>query len=131
MRTGAFLDDRRYERIWIGEEHGRYFDRGCLLLAVGGMAGWFLRKGWWNERVVGDGGTIVAEVQTASEKELIRLKEDKEAFDVLMGYNIDMIMGLTRRSKTMGQNKQDKSVGAFMKRGGSTTTVWCRTNTGW
>ena len=38
---------------------------GVLLLGVGGMAGWFLRKAV--ERL-----THKAEVQTASEKELIR-----------------------------------------------------------
>lgn len=54
------------------------------------MAGWFLRKAV--ERL-----THKAEVQTASEKELIRLKEDKEAFDVLMGYNIDMAYGIDKK----------------------------------
>lgn len=63
---------------------------GVLLLGIGGMAGWFARKAV--ERL-----THKAEVQTASEKELIRLKEDKEAFDVLMGYNIDMAYGLDKK----------------------------------
>nr|DAI33313.1 MAG TPA: hypothetical protein [Caudoviricetes sp.] len=63
---------------------------GVLLLGVGGMAGWFLRKAVERR-------THKAEVQTASEKELIRLKEDKEAFDVLMGYNIDMAYGIDKK----------------------------------
>lgn len=63
---------------------------GVLLLGIGGVAGWLARKAV--ERL-----THKAEVQTASEKELIRLKEDKEAFDVLMGYNIDMAYGLDKK----------------------------------
>lgn len=63
---------------------------GVLLLGIGGVAGWFLRKAV--ERL-----THKSEVQTASEKELIRLKEDKEAFDVLMGYNIDMAYGIDKK----------------------------------
>ena len=63
---------------------------GVLPLGIGGTAGWFLRK-------TVDRMTHKAETQTASEKELLRLKEDKEAFDVLMGYNIDMAYGLDKK----------------------------------
>lgn len=63
---------------------------GVLLLGIGGVAGWFLRKAV--ERM-----THKVEAETASEKELLRLKEDKEAFDALMGYNIDMAYGLDKK----------------------------------
>ena len=42
-------------------------------------------------------GCGAADTQGRSEKELIRLKEDKEAFDVLMGYNIDMAYGIDKK----------------------------------
>ena len=63
---------------------------GVALLVIDGAGGWFLRKAV--ERL-----TRKAEVQATSEKELLRLKEDKEAFDVLMGYNIDMAYGLDKK----------------------------------
>ena len=63
---------------------------GVLLLGTGGVAGWFLRKAV--ERL-----TRKAEVQAASEKELQRLKEDKEAFETLLGYNIDMAYGIDKK----------------------------------
>ena len=63
---------------------------GVLLLGIGGVAGWFARKAV--ERM-----TRKAEVQAASEKEMQQLKEDKEAFDVLMGYNIDMAYGIDKK----------------------------------
>ena len=63
---------------------------GVLLLGIGGVAGWFTRKAV--ERM-----TRKAEVLAASEKEMQQLKEDKEAFETLLGYNIDMAYGIDKK----------------------------------
>lgn len=63
---------------------------GVLLLALGAAGGWFARRSY-------EALTRKVETETASEQELQRLKEDKEAFDVLMGYNIDTAYGLDKK----------------------------------
>ena len=63
---------------------------GVLLLGIGGVAGWSARKAV--ERM-----TRKAEVRAASEKEMQQMKEDKEAFETLLGYNIDMAYGIDNK----------------------------------
>ena len=61
-----------------------------VLLGIGGAAGWVLGRAY--ERTLHRQA-----VQTATEKELQRLQEEKEAFDLLLNYNINTAYGLDKK----------------------------------
>lgn len=63
---------------------------GVLLLGIGGAAGWVLGRAY--ERTLHRQAA-----QTATEKELQRLQEEKEAFDLLLNYNINTAYGLDKK----------------------------------
>ena len=66
---------------------------GVVLLGLGGAAGWLAH------------GLYVLAKQTKPEpeapeaREAERLREDRRAFETLMGYNVDMAYGLDREEE--------------------------------
>lgn len=68
---------------------------GLLLLLIGGAAGWALRIVWDKAR-----RQTVAE--QLGERERQRLREDHQAFEVLLGYSPDMAYGLDKVAETEG-----------------------------
>lgn len=66
---------------------------GVLLLGIGGASGWFLRmlleRGKQGERETG----------TPEAREAQRMQAERQAFETLMGYNVDMAYGLDGREE--------------------------------
>lgn len=61
---------------------------GMVLVALGGLAGWFLRG--IEERAK----RLSPEPETPGTQEVQRMQAERQAFETLMGYNVDMAYGL-------------------------------------
>ena len=66
---------------------------GVLLLAIGGAGGWFLRM------LLERGTRGVRGAETPEAREAQRMQAERQAFETLMGYNVDMAYGLDGREE--------------------------------
>lgn len=66
---------------------------GVLLLGLGAAAGWLAHGLAALAKQTRPGP------ETPEEREAERLREDRRAFETLMGYNVDMAYGLDRREE--------------------------------